>query len=167
MVHLQFFLLIIIALLRRMNLYEQYLDGAHEAVYEEIYKLGDKAFDSEYKKEVDKVLQETFERVSFNLKIIYKELIKLGYLFNIDCQFNFEKPLHEPLENTENLIGQLDRAVSSFGYVPLSLKYFYRIVGGVNFVWDLAANNQLMWDLADPIQVASLDSVVEQVCHKY
>jgi len=150
-----------------MNLYERYLNGETKAVYDDISKLGSNAFNNSHRKEVEKVMQETFERVLFNLKIIYKELVNIGYLFKTDFEFNYEKPLHSPLKNTESLIERLDLAVKDFGFVPLSLKYFYRIVGGVNFVWDFETNKKFMWDMADPIQVSSLDSIVEEVTTEY
>jgi hypothetical protein len=65
------------------------------------------------------------------------------------------------------LIQQLDNAVQPFGYIPLSIKYFYKIVGGVNFVWDDETGEDFLWRMADPIQVASLDAVVETVTGKY
>ncbi|WP_445722533.1 hypothetical protein [Flavobacterium sp.] len=150
-----------------MNLHERYLNGETKAVYDDINKLGSNAFDDFHRKEVEKVMKETFERVSFNLNIIYKELISIGYLFKTDFKFNFEKPLHSPLDNTELLIERLELAVKDFGFIPLSLKYFYQIVGGVNFVWDFETNDEFMWEMADPIQVSSLDSIVEEVTTDY
>lgn len=150
-----------------MNLYERYLNGETITVHNDISKLGASAFNDSHREDVEKVLEETFKRVSINLEIIYNELIDFGYLFKTDYKFNFEKPLHPPLENTEYLIKKLDLTVENFGYIPLSLKYFYRIVGGVNFVWDFETNKKLMWNMADPIQVSSLDSIVEEVTNEY
>ncbi len=150
-----------------MNFYERYLKGETISVYRDINKLNYNTLSSEQKKEIEKVLSETFERVAFNLKIIYEELLNIDYLFKTECKYNFEKPLHKPLENTESLIEKLDFSVSPFGFVPLSLKYFYRIVGGVNFVWDFETNEKLMWHMADPIQIFSLDSIVEEVTNEY
>ncbi|WP_109438672.1 hypothetical protein [Aquimarina sp. AU119] len=150
-----------------MNLHERYLNGETKAVYDDIYKLGSNAFDDSHIKEIEKVMKETFERVLFNLNIIYKELIEIGYLFKTDFEFNFEKPLHLPLENTEWLIKELEFAVKDFGFVPISLKYFYQIVGGVNFIWDFETNDKFIWEMADPIQISSLDSLVEEVTSEY
>ncbi|MBW1299040.1 hypothetical protein [Aquimarina litoralis] len=150
-----------------MNLYQRYIQGETKAVYDDIYKLGTNAFEDSYRKEIEKVMTETFERVLFNLNIIYKELIDIGYLFKTDATYNFEKPLHHPLKNTDSLLKQLEFTVKDFGFIPLSLKYFYQIVGGVNFVWDVEKNKNLMWNMADPIQVASLDSVVKEVTTEY
>ncbi|MCD5380779.1 hypothetical protein LR004_02530 [Candidatus Gracilibacteria bacterium] len=143
------------------------MKGETISVYNEINKLDLNSLNVEQKKDIEKVLKETFNRVSFNLEIIYNELLKIGYLFKTEYKFNFEKPIHVPLKNTESLIEKLDLAVSPFGFVPLSLKYFYRIVGGANFVWDFETNEEFMWNMADPIQVSSLDSIVEEVTTEY
>jgi hypothetical protein len=71
--------------------------------------------------------------------------------------------LHKPLPNTEALLAMLEKATEPFGFVPLSLKYFYKIVGGVNFVWDYETNEDFIWQMSDPIQIASLDSVVDEL----
>ncbi len=146
-----------------MTFYERYIRGQTKEVYQDIYTLGQDAFLPEYSQDIEKVLSETFYRVAYNLDLIYKELKEINYLFKTYPIFNFEKPLHKPLHDTEILLQQLDNAVKPFGYVPLSMKFFYKIVGGVNFVWDYETNQNFMWQMADPIQIASLDSVVEIV----
>jgi hypothetical protein len=150
-----------------MTLYDRYLNGQTEEVYKEIYALGQDAFLPDYLIDIEKVLTETFQRVAYNLDIIYTELQEINYLFKTNPENNYEKPLHKPLADTEFLIQQLDNAVKPFGYVPLSMKYFYKIVGGVNFVWDYETNEDFMWEMADPIQIASLDAVVETVTDEY
>ncbi|MBK8673196.1 MAG: hypothetical protein IPN93_09460 [Bacteroidetes bacterium] len=146
-----------------MTLYDKYINGQTKQVYQEIYELGQEAFLPTNLNEIEKVLTETFERVAFNLDIIYKELIEIGYLFKTNPENNFEKPLHKPLKNTPFLLEKLDIAVKPFGYVPLTLKYFYKIVGGVNFIWDFESNDDYMWKMADPIQISSIDALVETV----
>jgi hypothetical protein len=150
-----------------MTLYDRYINGETEEVYQDIYALGQDAFLPTNLPEIEKVLTETFQRVGYNLDIIYKELKSVNYLFKENPEYNFEKPLHKPLPNTELLLEQLDNAVKPFGFVPLSLKFFYKIVGGVNFVWDYETNENFMWAMADPIQIASLDAVVETVTDEY
>jgi len=150
-----------------MTLYDRYLNGQTKQVYQDIYELGENAFSAPYFSDIEKVLNETFLRVDYNLNIIYNELKQINYLFKTDPTYNFEKPLHKPLSNTEFLLEQLDEAVKPFGYVPLSLKFFYKIVGGVNLVWDYDTNEDLLWNMADPIQIASLDAVVETVTEEW
>ncbi|MDO1451946.1 hypothetical protein Q0590_37100 [Rhodocytophaga aerolata] len=146
-----------------MTYYERYLNGETEAVYEEILSLGNKAFQPTIFADIEKVLIETFQRVAYNLEILYEELNKIDYLFKTQFEGNFERPLHKPLPDTGSLLQQLDKAVEPFGFVPISLKYFYKIVGGVNFVWDYETNDEIRWPVADPIQIVSLDGLVSMI----
>ncbi len=150
-----------------MTLYERYINGQTEQVYKDIYALGQDAFLPTYLPDIEKVLRETFERVAYNFEIIYSELKQLNYLFKSEPKYNFERPLNKPLHDTSILLERLDNIVRPFGFVPLSLKFFYKIVGGVNFVWDYETNGNFMWEMADPIQIASLDAVVETVTDEW
>lgn len=150
-----------------MTLYDRYINGQTEQVHQDILALKQTAFLQPYLSDIDKVLTETFTRVAYNIDIIYSELKSIGYLFKTEFNHNFERPRHKPLQDTDIMLDKLDKAVKPFGYVPLSLKYFYRIVGGVNFVWDYETSDEFMWELADPIQVGSLDAVLETVTGKY
>jgi hypothetical protein len=146
-----------------MTFYDRYTSGEREQVYKEIAALGQDAFLPANLHDIEKVLIETFERVSFNLDIIYAELKNINYLFKTSFEYNFQRPLIKPLPDTENLLAKLDGAVKPFGYVPLSLKIFYRIVGACNFGWDYDTNEEYIWQYADPIQIISLDNLVTEV----
>ncbi len=150
-----------------MTLYARYINGQTEQVYKDIYTLGQDAFLPTNLPDIEKVLTETFERVVYNFDIIYSELKHINYLFRSEPKYNFERPLHKPLSNTNILLEKLDNAVRPFGFVPLSLKFFYKIVGGVNFVWDYKTNVDFMWEMADPIQITSLDAVVQEVTDEW
>ncbi|MFG4000576.1 hypothetical protein [Flavobacterium aquidurense] len=146
-----------------MTFYERYLTGETEQVYEDINKLGKDAFLPNNLEDIEKVLTETFERVAYNLNIIYKELIAIGYLFKTDFQFNSDRPLIKPLAETDQLLYKLDKTIESFGFVPTSLKIFYKIVGACNFGWDYDTNEDFIWECADPIQIISLDDLVSYI----
>lgn len=150
-----------------MALYNRYMNGDTKGVCQDIYEMGADAFSPANLQEIEKVLTEIFQRVAYNLDIIYTELKTINYLFKIGAEYNFEKPLHKPLPDTDTLLLQLDKAVEPFGFVPLSMKFFYKIVGGVNLVWDYDTSEDFMWNMADPIQIASLDAVVETVSDEY
>ena len=139
-----------------MTLLEQYKNGEMKKVYAEIQKLGQAAFLPENFSEVESVLIETFERVAYNLEVIFNELKEIGYIF-------FDRPFHKPLPDTEKLLEKLDNAVKDYGYVPLSLRYFYKIVGGVDFAWNYEVEQNVLWELADPLQIYSLDETVSYV----
>ena len=55
-----------------MRLYDRYIKGETEEVYQDIYALGQDAFLPTNLPEIEKVLTETFQRVAYNLDIIYK-----------------------------------------------------------------------------------------------
>lgn len=146
-----------------MTLYDRYINGQTEEVYQDIYALGQDAFLPDNLPDIKKVLTETFQRVAYNLDVIYSELKNIDYLFKANFDYNFQRPLVKPLPDTEKLLVKLENAVRPFGFVPLSLKMFYRIVGACNFGWDYETNEEYIWQYADPIQIFSLDDVVSEV----
>lgn len=146
-----------------MILYNKYINGQTEQVYQEINALKQHAFLPENLPDIEKVLTETFQRVSCNLEIIYSELKAINYLFRTKFDSNYQRPLIKPLADTEKLLTKLDSVVLPFGFVPLSLKMFYRIVGSCNFTWDYETNEEYIWRFADPIQIISLDDIISEV----
>jgi len=149
-----------------MTIYNRYLLGQEKQVYQDIYALGQDAFVPDNFLHIEKVLIQTFQRVSYNLEIIYSELKSIDYLFISKFEYNFQQPLIKPLANTEKLLTKLENAVQPFGFLPLSLKMFYRIVGACNFGWDYITNKNYLWQFADPIQIVSLDDLVEEVTNE-
>ena len=147
-----------------MKFYDRYINGEEgRSVYADIYSLGEGAFAAEYFEDVQNVLTETFNRVAFNLKVIFSELKKLNYVFKSEFQCNSDTPLLNPLPNKGTLLTELEEAVKDFGYVPVSLKLFYEIVGSVDFSWDYELQPKLLWKRADPIQISSLDDLVSYI----
>ena len=146
-----------------MSYYDRYIDGQTEQVYQDICALKEGAFLPINLSDIEKVMRETFERVAYNLNIIYAELKNINYLFNTKYEYNFQRPLLKPLPDTEKLLVTLDNAVRPFGFVPLSLKMFYRIVGACNFGWDYDTNEEYIWQYADPIQIGNLEDIVADV----
>lgn len=146
-----------------MNLLERYLKGDTLSVYEEIENLGPDAFKPYFYPFVEAVLTETFSRVSKNLEIIHTELTKINYCFNKQRKFDFQRPMLKPLPNVENLLGKLDASVKRVGYVPLSLKLFYKIVGSCNFAWDYDEKPEIPWEGADPIQICPISDLLSEL----
>jgi hypothetical protein len=146
-----------------MTLLEKYLQGDSERVYDEIYKMGKTAFDPNSYPVVESVLSETFKRVARNLEIIHNELVRINYCFKTECKFNFEYPLLKPLPDVASLLARLDACVKRVGYVPLSIKLFYKIVGSCNFAWNYDANPDIPWEGADPIQVAPINDLLSEL----
>ena len=149
-----------------MTLYDRYINGQTEHVYKDILAFGQDAFLPSNFPDIEKVLTETFQRVSFNLDIIYSELKNLNYSFLTEFEYNFQRALIKPLADTEKLLTKLDSAVTLFGFVPLSLKMFYKIVGACNFCWNYKNNEDSIWQCADPIQITSIDDVVAEMTNR-
>jgi hypothetical protein len=149
-----------------MTYYDRYMNGETESVYADIESIGKTAFASDNLTDIEKVLNETFQRVAFKLDIIYNELVAINYLFRAHFEYNFQKPLHNPLADTERLLTKLDKSTRQFGFIPQSLKTFYRTVGGCNFGWDYDTNENYIWNYADPIQITSLDDLVSEITDK-
>jgi len=150
-----------------MMFYNRYINGEDgKSVYADIYNLKQEAFSDKYFDDVQSVLTETFNRIDFNLKIIFSELKNIDYAFKTEFRFNFEKPLLAPFPDTDELLVKLDAAVSDFGHIPLSLKLFYKIVGSCNFALDYDNQPEMFWECADPIQINSLDDIVNYVSHE-
>lgn len=142
---------------------ERYKDGETRTVYNDIMTLQDKAFRQEYYSDILNVLNESCNRIAYNLNIIYNELLALDYNFSKETQYNFQKPLVKPLPNTDKLLTQLDKLVKPYGHVPESIKMFYRVVGSCNFSWDYDSNASIPWEGADPIQIAPLDDLLSEL----
>jgi hypothetical protein len=149
-----------------MTLYDRYMKGETESVYADIESMEKTVFSPDNLSDIEKVLKETFQRVAFNLDIIFNELVAINYLFKTHFEYNFQRPLHMPLADTEKLLTKLDMSTSRFGFVPQSLKTFYRVVGGCNFTWDYETNESYIWNYADPIQITSLDDLVSEITDK-
>ena len=149
-----------------MSFYDRYNDGETHGVYSDIERLGEEAFSPSYYPEVEKVLIETFQRVRFNLEIIYKELKNIDYVFWTDKTGN-DEALLKPFSNTDELLDILEQNIEPFGKLPVSLKMFYQIVGSCNFAWNYQDDPNILWEMADPIQIAPLTDCVSEVNDQY
>jgi hypothetical protein len=148
-----------------MSFIERYNNGEKREVYQEIYELGEKAFDKDIFPDVEAVLIETFKRVCHNLEVICDVLKEMDYQFKTEFDYTSDYPIAEPVKNCAKLLTKLDKTVKPFGYVPLSFKLFYKIVGSCNFGWDYETNPDVLWEYADPIQIGALDDLFDYPLH--
>lgn len=142
-----------------MSFYQRYLNGEYSQVYADIARLRQKAFQPEAAAEIDRLLTETFRRVLHNANIVAETLPQFGYRFN-QWRDNVITP---PLPDADEHIRRLVQAVQPVGFIPLSLQYFYRIVGEINFIWDYDEYPEIVWEYADPLCVYGIDFVLEEV----
>ncbi|MBK7307649.1 MAG: hypothetical protein IPI88_11865 [Chitinophagaceae bacterium] len=49
--------------------------------------------------------------------------------------------------------------------IPLSLEYFYRIVGSCNFCWDWESNPDIPWEGADPIDIPPITTLLSDLIY--
>jgi len=145
-----------------MDLLEKYLQGDTVLVYEEIGRMGQNALERNNFQEVKAVLTETMNRVAYNLDVIHSALVDESYCFKKNPRHDFEFPLLKPRWGTPIRIYRLERRTSAFGYVPLSLKMFYKLVGSCNFAWDYDSNSTIPWEGADPIQISPIDDLLSE-----
>jgi len=145
-----------------MRLLKRYLEGDTVAVYEEIERIGQKAFKKDNLPDVKAVLTETMTRVAHNLDVIYAALVEEKYCFKKDPRYDFTPPLLKPRWGTQFYIYRLERAVRPFGHIPLSLKIFYRVVGACDFAWDYKVEEEIPWEGADPIQLDSIADLLAE-----
>jgi len=150
-----------------MTFLERYKNGETTEVYSDIDKLGQHAWSKDHFLDIEAVVIETMQRAAYNLTVIYDELKRINYNFKHEIKYSFEAPLNKPLSDTEELLTQLEKSVKPFGSVPLSLKLFYKVVGSCNFAWDYETNKNISWECSDPIQIAPLDNIVEEVTAEY
>ena len=75
-----------------MKFHNRYINGEDgRLVYNDIYRLGQEAFDEKHYADVYSVLVETFNRVAFNLKIILSELKSIGYVSASNGKHHFDQ----------------------------------------------------------------------------
>jgi len=149
-----------------MNFYERYISGETESVYADIEKLGGEAFSPRYYTDIEKVLTETFHRIKFNLDIIYKALVDINYVFWKDKTVNDEAHQPPPLD-TRELLSTLEQHIDTVGKLPVSMKKFYEIVGSCNLAWNYNEDSNILWEMADPFQIAPLTDCITQVTDEY
>jgi len=149
-----------------MSFYERYKNGETHGVYADIEKLGEEAFSPSYYSDIEKVLIETFQRVNFNLDVIYKALKDIDYIFWKDKLGN-DEALLKPFSDTNELLKVLERNVEPIGKLPVSIKMFYQFVGSCNFAWNYQEDPNILWEMADPIQITPITDCVSQVTDQY
>jgi len=146
-----------------MGLLHRYIHGETTSVYNELYALGADALSPANFTETSLVLHETFTRVRYNLEVIYKELQRINYQFEADIKHDWQIPLLAPDTDTDILLAELKSRVKNVGHIPLSLEYFYTIVGSCNFCWDWKLKPDIPWEGADPVDIPPIKNLLEMV----
>lgn len=123
----------------------RYVAGEHEQVWTDLLALGMQVRDKPFSADAISVAQETMQRVKHNISLLVPRLGALGYTFGYQWAVDRgvftpeqarEVKQHRPLQSPPSgdpgpLLDELERRV---GALPLSLRAFYEVVGGVNLV---------------------------------
>ncbi len=115
------------------DLLTRYRQGQCEGVWREL--RAHECIGGDLLKEAEEVATETMKRVAFNADLVAKRLADHGW-----------KPLYGSLRTTprdedSNVIKQIEEITGA--PLPISFRAFWKIVGGINFVWNYDSDEKL------------------------
>lgn len=159
--------------------YTRYLQGRYQEVYDELLGLQEHIFDEPIFDEAVAVVQEMMRRVRYNIELITTHLNHMGYRFgegfwdenehlSIEEKNSIEQDIpifKSPTAETPERISYLERLV---GPLPLSLLYWYKIVGSVNLIGSFPSSSERSIDrrygsVLDPLFIYSVDMAIKMV----
>jgi hypothetical protein len=105
--------------------FDRYMAGEHEQVWKELVDLAADVRQNPVAADALAVAYETMARVHENVRLLVERLNALGY------RFSSNPPHQPPGKQTWKELQQLERLV---GPLPLSLRAFYDVVGGVDLL---------------------------------
>ena len=149
-----------------MTLFERYLRGEQAEVYAELYSMGEDALSQSNFIQTDLILKETFNRVKYNLEVIYNELKQLDYRFYSETEIQ-KLPLVPPETDIDKQLVDFKARIANEKNLPLSLEYFYRIVGTCNFCWNWIKNPEIPWEGSDPLEIPPVSFLNECISDNY
>jgi hypothetical protein len=148
---------------------ERYVRGEYDRVWAELLALGERVHEEPIYTDARAVAHETMRRVQHNIELLMSRLRELGYEFGyrwavdngaLTPEQAQDMEQHEPLLSPPSpevgqFIGDVERRA---GMLPLSLRAFYEVVGGVNFV-----GSHPIWGAygLDALYVESAEQVLE------
>jgi hypothetical protein len=117
---------------------DRYLHGEYERVWDELYAKGEAVQQEPLLKDAVSVARETMLRVHTNVEQITARLYSLGYAFGIYPDgrtkiYGYSQPHQKPKRNIEKEIAEFEQ-LEGVGKVPLSLKFFWQLVGDVDWM---------------------------------
>lgn len=138
---------------------DRYLNGEHEAVWDEICALGEAVRDPAFLPEARAVATEIMHRVRWNLESIVAVLQSKGYAFREGAERALVAPdleIAKELDRVEALLG---------GPLPLAARAFHEVVGQVSLLEAVdAAYAEPSWfenyGAHEPLAIAPLSEVI-------
>jgi len=142
----------------------RYRKGEHLQVWRELGDLGSRVFDSPHYEDACAVSDLTMQIAKRNLHIILERLEKLQYQF-YDPLLKQAIPrgmvFREPSPETLNALSALESKVDQ---LPISLRSWFKIVGGVNFMGKFPSQNfEFATHYSDPLVLASAEDVLQEL----
>lgn len=143
-----------------MNLYDRYLNGEYEQVWNELQSLGSAVRQDNHFPLACEIAAEVMRRVRRNLNIIVSRLQAMDYVFGTypdgSTGYFTQGPLVPPSEKTLADLAELEE---QFGPLPLSLAAFWREVGSV----DLVGMHPAWPDSLDPLVVYEPEGAISDL----
>jgi len=136
-----------------LNLIEKYNSGSVIEVWNEINTLTNITSRNENFEDIMIILNETMQRVKFNFDLIYSTLKKLNYQFK-DESTCFYSTAQENLD-------KLKAINKEFGFLPLSIIYFYKHISKINFLFQ--NSNNFNYHYSDPVYIESVSNILEMM----
>lgn len=151
-----------------MGYLDRYLAGEHEQVWAELVELGATVREEPLYSDALAVARETMRRVRHNIEVLIARLRELGYAFGYSWaiqrgvvtpgearEMEQDEPVFSaPPADVAALTEEVERRA---GTLPLSLRAFYEVVGGVNFV---GSHPDWGSHRLDPLEVMSAGSIL-------
>jgi hypothetical protein len=162
----------------------RYKQGEHEQVWDDLIALGAAVRKDPVYADALAVAQETMRRVRDNIELLIPRLAARGYAFGYgwlqppcnverftagirdDFQREVELAKQEPPLYTPpsaQVVGRVAELERRVGTLPLSLRIFYEVVGGVNFVGyhrDWVGGTPMG---LDPLHVRQIETALQEV----
>ncbi len=149
-----------------LSFLERYLSGEHEQVWAELTTLGSAVGDEPLYSDALAVAHETMRRVRRNIETLIPRLRQRGYEFGYawatrvspaeKVEMEQDEPVFAP--PSPDIARQIQELERRAGTLPLSLRAFYEIVGGVNFI---GSHPVWAYEKLDPLEVLSARSVLK------
>jgi hypothetical protein len=147
------------------SFFERYCSGECERVWVELGQLGDGVRRAPVEADAQAVARETMRRALANIELLVPRLKRIGYQFgtlggeNSGQWYGDSRPLHEPpAADAPRVLEDLE---ARYGPLCLSLRAWYEVVGGVNFL-----GFHPRWpdpQLLDPLCIMPLEIVMSEL----
>ncbi len=147
------------------EIFDRYMAGEHHDAWRELTGYSEWIKLPEYLDDAHAVARETMRRISGNLDLLIPRLLKMGYRFG-----ELPKKRHplaasfgpvRTMPDAESL-GRLNSLLATTCPIPLSLQYWFAVVGGVNL-----CGYHPKWPAPEKLDALCLTPLSQQRLHAY